>query len=263
MQTIFDMIDEVVSKMSLAEKGFLNLVLIHGKNLQNTHGNKLSETSFLEYYGNVSSQDISTKINNAYISGIGLWDAITEKEFDYGLQVDDVIRNVLVKGLKTVNPSFKDNYGSKEGCLSREKWITEKMLEKMWESMPEEAKKEIAEEIRQVLLEKGIEPSKATQASMAILYGGLTAAKAILGFQFHIILTQVSNIILKLLVGKGLTFAGNALMQKLAGLFFGPIGWFVTAVLFIPMITDFFNSREYDKIIPAIFLIGLKRTDLG
>ncbi|AEF81220.1 hypothetical protein [Leadbettera azotonutricia] len=54
-----------------------------------------------------------------------------------------------------------------------------------------------------------------------VLTGGLTAARAVLGFNFHIIVAQIANLIVCMMVGRGLTLAANAALQKFAGLLFG------------------------------------------
>lgn len=56
-----------------------------------------------------------------------------------------------------------------------------------------------------------------------------------------------------------MTFAANAALQRVVGLLFGPIGWVIMGITTFPLITSLVNPREYDKYIPAIFIIGITR----
>jgi uncharacterized protein YaaW (UPF0174 family) len=154
---------------------------------------------------------------------------------------------------------FSKDADTIEGAIQRETWIAEKLMDSLITNMDEDVKQELAKQIGQMLKEKGIEVGKATQASTAILTGGLTAAKAILGFNFHILVAQIANLIVRMLVGRGLTLVANAALQRFVGLLFGPIGWIITAITALPLITALINPRGYDKYIPAVFIIGVTR----
>ena len=132
----------------------------------------------------------------------------------------------------------------------------------MWDKLPEDAKRELAKEIGALLQKAGVDKAKAAKTIETITLGGITAAKAILGFQFHILLAQLSNLLFRSLVGRGLSLAANAALQRFAGLFFGPVGWVITILLLIPTITGLIFPRELDKYIPAVFIIGLKRMQM-
>jgi uncharacterized protein YaaW (UPF0174 family) len=46
---------------------------------------------------------------------------------------------------------------------------------------------------------------------------------------------------------------------KFLNLLFGPIGWIITAITALPLITSLINPRGYDKFIPAVFILGVTR----
>ena len=89
--------------------------------------------------------------------------------------------------------------------------------------------------------------------------GGLTAARSVMGFQFHILTAQIANIVVKSIAGRGLAFAANQVLQKPVSVLFCPVGWIITIIGGLSLITSLSNPRAYDKYIPAVFLIGSAR----
>ena len=100
---------------------------------------------------------------------------------------------------------------------------------------------------------------QAAKAGATLIRGGLTAAKAIMGFNFHILVAQVANLVVRTLVGRGLSFAANAALQRFVAAAFGPVGWVIAAIGVLDIIPALVNPRAYDKYIPAVFIIGLER----
>lgn len=118
------------------------------------------------------------------------------------------------------------------------------MLESLWDRLPEEAKRDIAKDIEKILIEKGVDPIKASKTTTAIITGSLTLAKSILRFKFHILLAQFSNMLWKVIFNRGLTLSTNAALQKLVGTLFGPVGWIISGILIIPVIFELINPRS-------------------
>lgn len=257
-------LEPVITAMSPEEKGLLYLILIYGKRLEEELGESSQDPNILAEWGHrARTTELADLLNGSFLSGLGLMDALAGRDDDYGAQLEYLIDKVLLKPLGVTRPIFKKSPDTTEGALLREQWICEKLLEAMWDRLPEEAKRELAKDIEVLLRKSGVDAATAARTTAAIVSGGLTAAKALLGFQFHILTAQLSNLLLRALVGRGLGFAANAALQRIAGVLFGPIGWVITLLLLIPTITGLLIPREFDKYIPAVFLVGLKRMQLN
>jgi len=253
-------ISSVINNMEDEEKGMLKCVLCYGKNLQEEAGKIINSPDKLKKYGaDVTSDWVSTQLEDIFTEGIGIVDVFKDISYNYGKQLDVTINEVLVKSLKVTKPIFSKDASTVAGAIQREGWIAEKLMDSLITNMDEDARKELVNQIGEMLKEKGIDASKAAQASTAILTGGLTAARAVLGFNFHILVAQIANLIVRILVGRGLTFAANAALQRFIGFLFGPIGWIITAITALPLLTTLINPRGYEKYIPAVFIIGVTR----
>ncbi|MEO0074525.1 MAG: hypothetical protein ABIK31_00240 [candidate division WOR-3 bacterium] len=258
MASIAECIKEPLQKMNLEEKGLLNIILTYGKNANDVFKDRLKDPTVLTEWANKTTGDekeIARKLNGYFTGGLGIGDWWHGRSENYGIQLEYIIDKVLIKALKVSKPIFDSDVNTTQGAIDREQWITVKILDSIWNKMPEEIKKEIIQITEKLLKEKGVDKAKISQVSGAMLFGTFTATKAILGFQFHIILAKVSNLIVKALIGRGLSVVGNALLQRIAAVIFGPAGWIITGILLIPTLFP----RELDKYIPAVFLIGMVR----
>jgi uncharacterized protein YaaW (UPF0174 family) len=254
-------VSAVIDKMEAEEKGMLKCALLYGKKLQEEAGQITGSADELKKYGeNVTGEWVSTQLEGIFTEGTGFADTVVKDISDnYGKQLDVTIKDVLVKSLKTPKPMFSKDAGTVEGAIQRERWIAEKLMDSLITDMDEDVKREMAKQIGELLKEKGIGAGQAAQASVAILTGGLTAARAVLGFNFHILVAQIANLIVRTLAGRGLSLAANAALQRFASFLFGPVGWIITAITALPLITALINPRGYDKYIPAVFIIGVTR----
>jgi uncharacterized protein YaaW (UPF0174 family) len=260
MAIIQDCISEVVDKMEYEEKGILKCILLYGKKVQEKAADIISSSEELKKFGeDVTSDWVALKLQNEFTEGIGVVDSITRAKEEYGSQLDIVIKKILVKSLKTKRPVFSKPSNSISGALQREEWIVEKLMDSVITNMDEYVKQELVKQVQEMLKKKGVNPANATEASTALLTGGLTAARALLGPQFNILIVILTNLIIGTFLGRGLTVAANIVLQRFLGLFLGPVGWAITAATALPLITSLVNPRGYDKYIPAVFIIGLKR----
>ncbi len=254
-------IEPVLAKMSDEEKGLLRCILTYGKDVNNKASDIINDRKKLaDYSKRFFTYTIPESLNMAFETGTAFKDyVINNIHNNYGKQLDMVINEVLVTSLKVTKPMFSAGIDEEKGVLQRENWITEKIMDSMITSMDEDARKEFVNQVEKMLKEKGIDAAKASKTSAVILTGGLTAAKKILGFQFHILVAQVSNLVVRMIAGRGLSLAANAALQKFVAAFFGPIGWLITIFGGIGIISSLINPREYDKYIPCIFIIGAAR----
>lgn len=264
MAKIRTCIKPILSRLSNEELGLIRIILEYGKKSEEKLGKEISNPSVLQEWslkGNMDS--IPDELALHFQEGFGIADAFKGIDSDYGKQLDYVIRKILIKSLKVTKPVFSSSADTKKGALEREDWITTKFMESMWDKLPEEAKEEIASSIEHILRDKGIAGDKAARAATGLLAGGLAGARAILGFQFHILLAQFANIIVKTIAGRGLALAGNAALQRIAGLLLGgPYAWIIAGLLLLPTVTGLLMPRALDKYLPVVFIIGLKRISL-
>lgn len=254
-----DCIESVIDKMSPYEKSMLKFVVLYGNKLQGKTEGIMDSPSKLKMFGqDVTSDWVADKLDDIFIQGIGFRDALKGISRNYGKQLDKTIKDVIIKSLKVPMPMFSKDVDSEEGAIQRERWITEKLMDSFIMSMDEDARQELAKQVDSLLKEKGIDVLKTAQTSTALLTGGLSAARAILGANFYVLIAPLANLLARLagpLSGTGVYFATGRFLWFLAG----PIGWAISAVTTLPLITSLINQRRYDKFIPAVFIIGLAR----
>lgn len=260
MPQIFDCISKVISKMSDEEKGLLYIILTYGKHAKSEAEHIINDSKQLASYGkHLNEKWVAQTMEDCILTGTGFMDCINDITDNYGKQLDLTIKEVIVKSLKIPMPIFSKNTNFFAGVVQRETWIVEQLMNSIIIDMGEDRRREFSKQIEQLLKAKGCSASKATEVGAAIVVGGLTTAKTIMGFNFHIVLAQVSNIIVRAITGKGLSLVANATLQKSAGLFLGPVGWIITGILTLPLLTSLINPRNYDKFLPAVFIIGVSR----
>lgn len=89
------------------------------------------------------------------------------------------------------------------------------------------------------------------QAAIATLMAAWRAG----GFQSYILLVSVVNAVMKFLVGRGLSFAANAALTRIASIMMGPIGWVLTALWTLIDIA----GPAYRVTVPAVIQIAYIR----
>lgn len=75
------------------------------------------------------------------------------------------------------------------------------------------------------------------------------------GFQSYILLVSVVNAVMKFLIGRGLSFAANAALTRMASIMMGPVGWVLTALWTIVDIA----GPAYRVTVPAVIQIAYIR----
>ena len=250
----------IVNTMQPAERGMLRAIITYGKDLPQEAG-RLVESDFqLATFGNkVSGATVARYLYAAFKEGVGFADRLKGYPRSYGKQLDLIIKKTILKPLKLKKPNFKEKANTLAGAYERERFVTESLMDNLIKTMDNATQKEFAKNIDDFLKHKGVDTDLAGQVSAALIQGGLVAARTIMGASFGLLLVRVAGLINAMLFGKTLTVAAAAGLSRFAGIFFGPIGLGITAILTIPIITTLFNKRNYDKYLPAIFLIGLAR----
>lgn len=261
MVTIRKAIFPVVNSMDRRNRGLVLAYLYYGRDIDKhiTQDGELLYP-FLEQLGIRATPDlIASLMNNAFISGFGIMDMISGKECNYGLQLDYTINKILTKVFNKSRPFFKHDKETFKGVLERERWIVDSFIERFWQGLSEEDKANIIKGLEGELKKAGIS-DEALFKLMSGSHFSLTVLRSVLGFKFHIFLASFSNMISKIIFGRGLSLGANAALQRFAAsIFGGPVGWTIAIASIGSLVAGLVNPREWDKYIPAVFLIGLYR----
>lgn len=263
MATVSSCIKPVIDKMTIGERAMLHVFLECGADAKEEL-KKTKPSPFIRRWGKKrSAKTIAAEMNTAFQEGFGIWDRVCQRADNYGEQLDYIIRKVFVKFNKEKLPDFEHDADSKKGAIEREQWIVEQYLNRWWKRLSKKARVEIITQLEQELTKSGIDPQKATHVGVVILSGGLTAARKVLGFKFFILLAKLAKLISRSIIvniiGKGIPFGVMAVLMKIAGRVFSPPQFLIIVATLIPTISAFLFPREYDKFIPVVLLIGLKR----
>ncbi|WP_316347319.1 DUF3944 domain-containing protein [Desulfuromonas acetoxidans] len=147
--------------------------------------------------------------------------------------------------LTDVCKQMKVNFNKESDISTIEMNLLMKVLEKSLDKMTEEERREFSKQFGLGI--KDFAPNAVMLAlQMAIKAGG---------FKAYQLAAIVANAIAKTLVGRGLPLLANAGMMRGLSLFAGPIGWAVSAIFTLPMIT----GPAYRVTIPACIQVAYMR----
>lgn len=225
--------------------------------------------------------EIIMNMDGAIKEGIGFFDYFREMD-KYARQLEECLI-LLTKALKKKAEEERDENWIKEiekvekkysnisnySCTvaqNLEQDIVTLLVDAYIRTLPPNERdklyKEIEEAVKEYADKIGVDVPD-VQIGVILAQGGLIALKSILGFQFHILLAIIANTIWNitggLIVGKGLSLAINALIQRIAAIALGPIGWIITIIIILPLITKLLNPREFDKYLPLVVYVYLLR----
>jgi len=258
------LIASIVNDMSNEEKGVLKATLLYGKDAGKKAGDILNSSDKLADYGaDVTAKWVSTQLDEAFTKGMGFMDALTGKWLNYGEQLDTAITEVIVKGMKVRKPKFPAKANTVTGAIQRENWITETILNELIDKMTDAEKLEFAQLINEELKNDGIEMH--ASVNTALVTGGIDAVRRLLGFKIYIWLSHTVKIVVKFITGKTLPISTYILISTVVSRIF-TLGTIVGVISLVRTITDvpgMINPRDYDKFIPAVFMIGLSRLSLN
>jgi UPF0174 protein HP_1588 len=153
-----------------------------------------------------------------------MWKQIAEELQHYG-------GNTFANGLRGTGVPYREiltdvakkqkvNFNSNNSVEQIEQYILQSIMEKAIEEMSEE-------ELKNFLTE--IDAGKTIGTKQAMTAGALAALR-LGGFATYKMAVIVANAVARSLLGRGLTFAGNATLTRTLGVALGPIGWIVTGL---------------------------------
>ena len=151
-------------------------------------------------------------------------------------------REVLID----VCDKMKVNYNSDSSIVKIENNLLMKILTDALEKMTPEELKELAAATGMKNTDN-ITPEMMVGVFQAIFRMG--------GFKSYQLTLIVVNAVMKALIGRGLSFAGNAALTKTMAILTGPIGWAITGVW---TLTDIAGAA-YRVTIPAVIQIAILR----
>ena len=147
--------------------------------------------------------------------------------------------------LEDVAKKQKVNFNSNNSVEQIEQYFLQSIMEKTIEGMSEE-------ELENFL--KEMNAGKIVGTKQALTAGALTALR-LGGFGTYKMAVVVANAVAKSLLGRGLTFAGNATLTRTLGVALGPIGWIITALWTAIDIA----SPAYRVTIPCVIQVAYMR----
>ncbi len=271
-----DIIEEIVSYYDYIYENRLNIPIIG-----NQPSSKLGKNELVDII-----------INKLYINikeGLGVIDKILKGLDDYNNQLKLVIETFVDFYLEDIkkNPTkyrniklhdyvnqlreIKDNINFLKGshcekAIQLEETLMILLLQNYIVTLSDEDLKKFQDAIKKELdkvdlSSLGIE--NISEVLSSVLIGNLILLRQILGFTFHKILAIVVNTLAKSLFGINLSFAANAAIQRITAVFLGGLfAWILMVLLSIPTIADLINPRRYDRYIPVVLYIHMKRKNL-
>ncbi len=174
------------------------------------------------------------------------WELVAEELQKFG---GNTIANIVRrKGvpyreiLCDVCDKLKVNYNKKSDTTRIEQELLSKILTDALDKMSEYELKELAEELKadNIHIPKG---QICTATFIRIFQAG--------GFQSYIWTLKIANIIVKALIGRGLSLGGNVLLAQTMKVLTGPIGWVLTGLWTVYDIA----GPAYRVTIPAVITV--------
>lgn len=147
--------------------------------------------------------------------------------------------------LKRVCKKYKVNFSNEENISKIEDMLLLKVIKDNIENLSKDEQKGFAASI-------GLNISKVVPGA---IMSSIQTAINTGGFASYKLAAQVANQVAKSLLGRGLTFTANQTLMKSISIFAGPIGWLISAITAIPVIT----GPAYRILIPATFQICYMR----
>ena len=178
-----------------------------------------------------------------------MWKLIAEELQHYG-------GNTFANGLRGTGVSYREiltdvakkqkvNFNSDNSVELIEQYILQSIMQKAIEEMSEE-------ELKNFLNEMNAGKIVGTKQAMT---AGALALLRVGGFGTYRMAVIVANVVARSLLGRGLSFAGNATLTRTLGVALGPIGWIVTGLWTLLDIA----SPAYRVTIPCVIQVAYMR----
>ncbi|HAZ75049.1 MAG TPA: DUF3944 domain-containing protein [Enterobacteriaceae bacterium] len=141
--------------------------------------------------------------------------------------------------------SVKTDFGA--DIVSIEQALLAKLFADSWEKMSEAERQAIRKQLK-------IDGSLTSGAALTAIISAIRLG----GFMSYQVAMIVANAVAKALLGRGLALAANAGLARIIGIFAGPVGIAITALLTIPAI----SGPAFRVTLPAVVQIAAMRQQL-
>lgn len=157
--------------------------------------------------------------------------------------------------LSDVCSQWKIKCRSGESYRSIENRLLLKVLEKSLEGMSNKQRAELVKSAGANGQYGKINAATATSAAvLAVFQAGIAAG----GFASYQVAVIAANAVSKFVLNRGLTLAANAGLTRTLGVFAGPPGWAISALLTLPA----FSGPAYRVVVPAVIYVAYLRAKL-
>jgi len=185
--------------------------LIYDKDGEKRYSEELSEScnykrykpEHVKYWKDIA-EELQRYGGNSFVNVLRLGEGVLYKEI-----------------LMDVCDKLKVNYNKKSSTEIIETNLLMKIIEDALEKMSPEEIKELAESIG-LKNTQGFTPQAMTGIFQAIFRAG--------GFKSYQLTLIIVNAILKIIIGRGLSFGANAALTRTMAILTGPIGWVITGL---------------------------------
>ncbi|TEV83391.1 DUF3944 domain-containing protein [Escherichia coli] len=154
------------------------------------------------------------------------------------------------EALTDVCDKLKVNYNKNSTIENIEQCLMLKILNDAFEKMSDDELKEFAREIGVKKLD-GLTPKALVSTFQFIFKAG--------GFKSYQLTLIMANAILKALIGRGLSFAGNTILTRTMAVLTGPVGWAITAIWTLVDV----GGTAYRVTIPAVIYVAVLRSKIA
>jgi uncharacterized protein YaaW (UPF0174 family) len=229
---------EFLSQMASEDLGDLVYCLTHDRDGCRRHTEELTSTTL--YKAHHPDHQKYWELIAAELQCFGANTLATILRGGEGVLYKEVLVDVCDK--------LKVNY-SKDSSVDRiEQNLLMKILTDALDKMSPEQLKELAEAIGM----RNVGYGGLTAESMAAIFQALFHAGGFKSYQLTLIIV---NVVVKALIGRGLTLAGNALIGRTMAILTGPIGMAITALMTLIDIA----GPAYRVTIPSVILVAALR----
>lgn len=184
------------------------------------------------------------------------WDVIAAELQRFGA---DTIASVFRGGkgvlyqeiLRDVCKKLKIELSSDPDIPTIENRILIKVLESAIERMSAAERAELAK----ILEEFGKGKFDAASATAAAIFAAVQAAIAAGGFASYQLTVIVANAVTRTVLNRGLGLAANATLTRAVGMLAGPIGWSISLLLAVPIV----SGPAFRVTVPAVIFVSYLR----
>ncbi|MFZ2279987.1 MAG: DUF3944 domain-containing protein [Prosthecobacter sp.] len=152
-----------------------------------------------------------------------------------GVLYREVIGDVCVQMKVPLTGADTDvEHGADTDVEQIERRLLAKVLENAWEKMSDEERVDFARNLKDRQGDATFDPVKiAPAALLAALQGAILAG----GFASYQMAMVAANFVSRAILNRGLALAGNAALARGLAVFAGPVGWALTVILAVPLLT--------------------------